>query len=178
MKYCSECGAPTESKIPPDDNRLREICNNCSTIHYVNPKVVVGSMTTWKNKILLCRRAIEPRKGFWTLPAGFMEIGESTSEGAIRETIEESGADIEINDMFAIFDIPSFNQVQIFYLAKMRSSKLSPGVESLEAKLFRKEEIPWSELSFASVKKALELFFEQSNKKLTGVHTGLITSKL
>jgi ADP-ribose pyrophosphatase YjhB (NUDIX family) len=177
MKYCSECGFATENRIPPEDNRLRAICKGCSKIHYVNPKVVVGSMSTWKNKILLCRRAIEPRKGFWTLPAGFMELGESTSEGAKRETIEESGADVELNELFAVFDIPTFNQVHIFYLAEMKSSKLDPGVESLEAKLFTKDEIPWSELSFASVKKALELFYGVSNQNLPRVHTALITSK-
>ncbi len=174
MKYCSECGNIIENKIPPEDNRPRAICKGCSKIHYVNPKVVVGSMSTWGNKILLCRRAIDPRKGFWTLPAGFMEIGESTSEGAKRETVEESGADVELKELFAVFDIPSFNQVHIFYLARMRSDKLKPGVESLEAKLFSEEDIPWSELSFNSVKKALELFYKKTNLNLPRVHTALI----
>ena len=114
MKYCSDCGTHIEYRVPPEDNRTRAICVKCSKIHYVNPKVVVGSMTTWQDKILLCKRAIEPRKGYWTLPAGFLEIGESTSQGAVRETIEESGADIELDGIFAVFDIPSFNQVHIF----------------------------------------------------------------
>lgn len=177
MKYCSECGSAIENRIPPEDNRSRAICTRCSRIHYVNPKVVVGSMSTWENKILLCKRAIDPRKGFWTLPAGFMEIGESTSEGAKRETVEESGADVELRELFAVFDIPTFNQVHIFYLARMKSAKLRPGIESLEAKLFSEEEIPWSELSFTSVKKALELFYEKTNPTLPRVHTALITSK-
>ena len=177
MKYCSECGSAIENRIPPEDNRPRAICTRCSRIHYVNPKVVVGSMSTWENKILLCKRAIDPRKGFWTLPAGFMEIGESTSEGAKRETVEESGADVELRELFAVFDIPTFNQVHIFYLARMKSAKLRPGIESLEAKLFSEEEIPWSELSFTSVKKALELFYAKTNPTLPRVHTALITSK-
>ena len=166
-----------ENKIPPEDNRLRAICIGCSKIHYVNPKVVVGSLSTWRNKILLCKRAINPRKGFWTLPAGFMEIGESTSEGAKRETVEESGADVELKELFAVFDIPTFNQVHIFYLARMNSDKLQPGIESLEAKLFSEEDIPWSELSFTSVKKALELFYKKTNLNLPRVHTALISSK-
>ena len=174
MKYCSECGNTIENKVPPEDNRPRAVCKVCFKIHYVNPKVVVGSMKTWENQILLCRRAINPRKGFWTLPAGFMEIGESTSEGAKRETIEESGADIELKELFAVFDIPTFNQVHIFYLARMKSDKLNPGIESLEARLFREEDIPWPELSFTSVKKALELFYEKSSRNLSRVHTALI----
>tara|TARA_E500000331_G_scaffold340739_1_gene372354 strand:+ start:225 stop:758 length:534 start_codon:yes stop_codon:yes gene_type:complete len=177
MKYCSECGAPTENRIPPADNRLRAICTSCFKIHYVNPKVVVGSLSTWEDKILLCKRAIEPRKGFWTLPAGFMELGESTSEGARRETIEESGADIELDSLFAVFDIPTVNQVHIFYLAKMNSSNLNPGIESFEAKLFSENEIPWPDLSFTSVHKVLELFFAGSNQNLSDVHTALISSK-
>lgn len=177
MKYCPDCGAQTEKRVPAEDNRLRAVCNHCSKVHYENPKVVVGSMTTWQNKILLCKRAIEPRKGFWTLPAGFMEMGESTSEGAERETIEEAGAEIKISQLFAIFDIPTFNQVHIFYLAEMKTSKLKPGIESLEAKLFSKNEIPWSQLSFSSVRKALELLYWESDEKLPKVHTGLIMSK-
>ena len=177
MKYCSDCGTAIEFRIPPEDNRERAICKKCSKIHYVNPKVVVGSMSTWDNKILLCKRAIEPRKGFWTLPAGFLEIGESTSEGAVRETIEESGAEIELKSLFAVFDIPTFNQVHIFYLANMKNSNLCPGTESLEARLFSESEIPWSDLSFASVKTALEIFFEKSNSKVNKVHTALITYK-
>ena len=149
MKYCSECGSATENRIPPEDNRPRAICTRCSRIHYVNPKVVVGSMSTWENKILLCKRAIDPRKGFWTLPAGFMEIGESTSEGAKRETVEESGADVELTIIFVL----------------------------IVSELFSEEEIPWSELSFTSVKKALELFYEKTNPTLPRVHTALITSK-
>ena len=174
MNFCSNCGSPTRQRKPLGDNKNRDVCIKCGSIFYQNPKIIAGCVPTFDNKVLLCKRAIEPRSGFWTLPAGFMEIGESTSEGAKRETIEESGADIELKELFAVFDIPTFNQVHIFYLARMKSDKLNPGIESLEARLFREEDIPWPELSFTSVKKALELFYEKSSRNLSRVHTALI----
>ena len=177
MKFCSKCGSNIIEKVPVDDNRLRAVCGKCKTIHYENPKIVVGCLSTWEDQILLCKRAIEPKLGFWTLPAGFMELNESTAEGAIRETVEESGAKIILGDLFAIFDLPFCNQVHMFFLAKMQSPTLNPGLESLEAKLFSINEIPWSQLSFTSVKKTIELFINRDKKKLIQVHTELIELK-
>ena len=177
MKFCSKCGSKVSIEIPTGDNRLRAVCSNCKTIHYENPKIVVGCLSTWENKILLCKRAIEPRLGFWTLPAGFLELNESTEEGAIRETIEESGANIALGALFAIFDLPFCNQVHMFFLAKMLNPSLNPGFESLEAKLFPVNQIPWSQLSFTSVKKTIKLFINTDEKKFKQVHTELIKIK-
>jgi ADP-ribose pyrophosphatase YjhB (NUDIX family) len=126
------------------------------------------------DKVLLCRRAIEPRHGFWTLPAGFMELDESTAEGAMRETHEEAGADIELGRLFAVFDIPHVNQVHLFYLAQMRSAQLNPGPETLEAALFSESEVPWDALAFRSVRMALERFFEDRRLGLERVHAGSV----
>ncbi len=160
MKFCSSCGHGIVHQVPSDDNRPRAICTHCETIHYVNPRLILGTLSTWQDQILLCRRAIEPRAGLWTLPAGFMELGESTEAGALRETLEEAGAEAKIQDLFAIFDIPHVEQVHLFFRADLVSPTLAPGVESLEARLFRAEELPWDELAFESVRQALELFLE------------------
>lgn len=151
MRFCSDCGAPVEQKIPAGDTLERHVCTDCHKIHYLNPKVVVGAVCTWEEKILLCRRAIEPRLGYWTIPAGFMEIGESTEQGAIRETMEEATARIEITDLLAIYNIARLGQVQIFYRARMLSPAFSAGIETLELDLFRIEDIPWDDLAFPTV---------------------------
>jgi ADP-ribose pyrophosphatase YjhB (NUDIX family) len=158
-------------KIPEGDNRLRAVCDNCNLIHYENPKVVVGALATFEGKILLCKRAIEPKIGLWTLPAGYMELSETTLEGAVRETVEEAGADIEIVRLFAMHDLPFVNQVHIFFLAKMTSPSLSPGSESLEAKLFDVAEIPWENLAFKSVSRTLTYFIENKTLDEDRVYT-------
>ena len=173
--FCSKCGAELKMKIPEEDNRIRAVCDACNTIHYENPKIIVGSVATYKNQILLCRRAIEPKFGFWTLPAGYMELNESTSEGAMRETVEESGANIKLKRLFAIHDLPFLNQVHIFFLAEMTSPKLDPGSETLEARLFTVDEIPWSELAFKTVGKTLEFFIEKDKYNKNHVHTSLFS---
>ena len=173
--FCSNCGAKLKMKIPEEDNRVRAVCDACNTIHYENPKIIVGSVTTYKNRILLCRRAIEPKLGFWTLPAGYMELNESTSEGAKRETIEESGANITLKRLFAIHDLPFLNQVHIFFLAEMNSPKLDPGSETLEARLFAVNEIPWSELAFKTVGRTLEFFIKKDNHNKNHVYTSLFS---
>ncbi|CAM8651658.1 COG1051 ADP-ribose pyrophosphatase [Burkholderiales bacterium] len=175
MNFCSGCGHAVRREVPADDNRLRAVCSHCKTVHYENPKMVLGTIPTHEGQVLLCRRAIEPRHGFWTLPAGFMELGESTADGAIRETIEEAGADIELGRLFAVFDIPHVDQVHLFYLAAMRSTKLDPGPETLEAALFDESDIPWNDLAFRSVRMALEHFFEDRRLGLERVHSGSIT---
>lgn len=145
-------------RVPTGDSLARDICDHCGFIHYDNPKIVVGSVVTFGDRFLMCRRAIEPRKGYWTLPAGFMEHGETTEEGARREAREEANADIRIRDLLAIYNIPRIGQVQIMYRAELASADFSPGTESLEVELFAWEDIPWRELAFPSVYWALQQF--------------------
>jgi ADP-ribose pyrophosphatase YjhB (NUDIX family) len=164
MKYCSSCSATITVKIPQDDSRERFVCETCSAIYYENPRNVVGTIPIWKDKVLLCKRAIQPRLGFWTLPAGFLEIGESTSDGAKRETLEEAGAHVRISSLFSLLNVTHVGQVHLFYLAIMDSPLFEAGVESLEVRLFSESEIPWDEISFPTVKKTLEWFF--SDRKL------------
>lgn len=170
MKFCSECAAPIEIKIPADDNHARHVCTQCGTIHYQNPKMVVGTLPVWDQdnelQILLCRRAIEPRRGFWTLPAGFMENQETSSEAAIRETQEEAGATIELYDLFSILNVPHVDQVHLFYRARLLNAQFEAGTESLEVKLFRESEIPWDEIAFATVSHTLRFFFEDLRRPL------------
>ncbi len=126
MKFCSNCGQPVVSRIPAGDNRLRDVCDHCNTIHYVNPRNVVGTVPVWNDQILLCKRAIEPRYGFWTLPAGFMEIGETTAQAASRETLEEAGARVEIGELFSVLNVPHVHQVHLFYLARLTNLDFAP----------------------------------------------------
>ncbi|MEM6806875.1 MAG: NUDIX hydrolase, partial [Bacteroidota bacterium] len=161
MKYCSNCGSDQlVKKIPDGDNRVRICCENCGMIHYQNPKVVVGCVPVWEDKILLCKRAIEPRKGYWGLPAGYLENKETLEEGALRETLEESGAAVELVRMHAVYNIPRISQVYVFFLAQMRNSHLDPGEESLDAKLFLPEEIPYEEMAFPSSTFAIRKYLE------------------
>ncbi|MFJ1301088.1 NUDIX hydrolase [Pseudomonadota bacterium AL_CKDN230030165-1A_HGKHYDSX7] len=157
-RFCSQCGSPVSHRVPEDDNRERDICDHCGAIHYQNPRMVVGTVPVWQDRILLCRRAIEPRYDTWTLPAGFMELGESTAQGAARETLEESGARIELGELYTIIDVPQVEQVHLFYLAECLSDALDPGPESLEARFFSEADIPWDDLSFRTVATTLERF--------------------
>ena len=163
MKFCSECASPVSLQIPEGDNRPRYVCPECATIHYHNPKMVVGSIPVWDEdgqiRVLLCKRAIEPRHGYWTLPAGFMENNETTSQAAMRETEEEAGADIEIGDLFSLLNVAHVHQVHLFYLARLRTLEFAAGIESLEVQLFSESEIPWDDLAFPTIRKTLELFF-------------------
>ena len=170
MNHCSACGSPTSQQVPEGDNRLRDVCTGCGEIHYVNPRIIVGTIPVWEEQLLLCRRAIEPRSGYWTLPAGFMELGESTQAGALRETIEESGASAEVGDLFAVFDIPHAEQVHLFFRAQLLRPELAPGPESLDARLFHPQDIPWKDLAFRSVHRALELFLADQAAGLQRVH--------
>lgn len=156
QKFCSQCGVTLVRKIPPDDNRMRDVCDACGAIHYQNPRNVVGVLPVWKDKVLLCRRAIEPRYDKWTLPAGFMELGETTAQGAMRETQEEAGAQIELGPLYTVIDVPHAEQVHFFYLATVLSEELYPGPESLEAAFFALDDIPWKELAFRTVVTTLE----------------------
>ena len=163
MKYCSECAAAVTLTIPAGDNRPRFVCTNCGTIHYQNPKMVLGSIPVWERdgelKVLLCKRAIEPRHGYWTLPAGFMENGETTAQAAIRETEEEAGAHIELGKLFSMLNVVRVQQVHMFYLATLLDLDFAPGIESLDVQLFSEAEIPWDDLAFPTIRATLELFF-------------------
>lgn len=162
MKYCSSCGQPVELKIPQGDNRHRFVCPSCETIHYQNPRIVAGTVPVWEGRILLCRRAIEPRYGYWTLPAGFMENSETTQEAAARETLEEALAEVTIEDLYTMIHVPHIDQVHIFYRATLTNGQFGAGEESLESRLFGLHEIPWEEISFPTVRRTLELFIEDT----------------
>ena len=158
IKFCNSCGAKVTHRIPEGDSLERAVCDACNLVHYQNPKIVVGCLPTLGNRILMCRRAIEPRYGLWTLPAGFMENNESASEGAAREALEEANAHVEIEDLYTVYSIPYISQVYMMFRARLVDPEVSPGVESLEVKLVTEEEIPWDQLAFAMVKRTLEHF--------------------
>jgi len=172
MKFCSECAHPLSQKIPRDDSRLRFVCDNCHLIHYQNPKLVIGSIPVWygegETKILLCRRAIEPRYGYWTLPAGFMENGETTSQAALRETKEESGANIKLHELFSLLNVPHVDQVHLFYRATLLDLDYFAGTESLEVALFSEAEIPWDDIAFQTSYHTLKFFFSHATAPKTG----------
>lgn len=158
IQYCNHCAHPVTLSVPPGDNRLRHCCPTCGHIQYQNPRLVVGCIAHWQDKILLCRRAIEPRMGYWTLPAGFMENNESTSAAALRETEEEAGASVCIEAPFALISLPEFDQVHLFYRGHLKSPDYEAGEESLEVALLAETEIPWSTLAFNSVRFCLERY--------------------
>jgi ADP-ribose pyrophosphatase YjhB (NUDIX family) len=165
VKYCPTCGAPVELRTPQDDHRERHVCTVCHTIHYQNPKLIVGAIPEWEDgRILLCRRAIEPRHGLWTLPAGFMENGETTTQAAARETLEEANARIEVLDLYAMYNLPYIDQVQLLFRAKLLDLDFSPGVESLEVELFSEEQIPWDTLAFRPISYSLKHFFDDRRR--------------
>lgn len=159
MKYCSACGAQVEWKIPEGDSLPRYVCPACHTIHYQNPKIIAGCIPQWGGQVLLCRRAIEPRHGYWTLPAGFMENGESVAEAAARETWEEAGAVVTQQSLYGVFSIPHINQVYLMFRGELPTPTFAPGVESLDVRLFAEADIPWEELAFSVVKRSLEYYF-------------------
>ena len=175
LRYCSNCASPLQHRIPGGDSRLRAICDACKTIHYQNPKVVMGTIPVWEDRILLCRRAIEPRRGFWTLPAGFMENGETTDEGAARETLEEAGARVLLGPLFSVIDLPHVEQIHMFYQASLLDTDFEAGPESLEVRLFREDEIPWDDLAFRTVSLTLELFLADRRRGNYGLHTRAVT---
>jgi ADP-ribose pyrophosphatase YjhB (NUDIX family) len=160
MRFCSHCGQATAQRVPEGEDRERSVCSACGTIHYQNPKMVVGCLVEHSGRILLCRRAIEPRHGYWTIPAGFLELGESAMAGAARETHEEAGARVQILAPYAHFDVPHIGQAYLMYRARLLHDDFQPGPESLEAKLVAPADIPWGELAFPVVRFALELMVE------------------
>lgn len=171
IKHCRNCGAAVIYRVPDDgDTHERAVCPACDTIHYENPLNVVGTVPYWGEKVLLCKRNIEPRWGKWTLPAGFMELAETTVEGAARETHEEAGAQFEMEGLFTVLSVPRVGQVHLFYRARLLSDRFDPGHETIEARLFSEAEIPWEEISFRTVRETLLRFFEDRRKGHFDVH--------
>jgi ADP-ribose pyrophosphatase YjhB (NUDIX family) len=174
MKFCSNCGAHVAHKIPPGDSLPRYVCDACNTIHYQNPRMIVGCVPYWEDKVLLCKRAIEPRHGLWTVPAGFMENGETMEAGAIRETLEEANARVEIDKLFAIYNIPHVNQVYILFRARLTDLDFHPGAETLETVLYAEADIPWNQIAFATVRNTLSHYYHDYRAGHFGFHVGTI----
>ncbi len=172
MKYCSFCRAELHYEIPDDDNRHRYVCRSCDIVHYQNPRVVTGCLPIWQDKVLLCKRAISPRHGYWTLPAGFMELGETSFEGALRETMEEANARVEIDRLFAVFNLPHVDQVYMMFQSRLMDLDFFPGVESQEVELFSESDIPWDKLAFSTIRHTLRLFFQDREAGSYKLHTG------
>ncbi|MEQ8497063.1 MAG: NUDIX hydrolase, partial [Gammaproteobacteria bacterium] len=173
MKFCSRCGSEHMVwRMPEGDTRPRHVCDSCGEIFYQNPNIVAGSIPVWGEQVLLCKRAIEPRFGYWTLPAGFMENGETTAEAAARETLEEACAQVVIGELFAVFNLPQINQVYMMFLAALPALEFGPGSESLECRLCREDEIPWSELAFPTITHTLKFFFEDRRDGRFRLHFG------
>ncbi len=170
MRFCSQCGQPVSQRIPEGDDRLRYVCDTCATVHYQNPRIVAGCLAVYQQQVLLCRRAIEPRRGFWTLPAGFMENGETTIEAALRETWEEARARVHAEQLYMLFNLPHINQVYMFFRAELSDLDFAAGEESLEVKLFDESEIPWEQLAFPTVGKTLRQFFVDRQQHNYPVH--------
>jgi ADP-ribose pyrophosphatase YjhB (NUDIX family) len=178
MNYCSVCGKPVSKKIPPGDNLLRFVCESCQTIHYHNPKIVAGCIPEWGDQILLCRRAIEPRSGLWTFPAGFMEIGESTEQAARRETEEEAHAQVELTSLYAVLSLPHVGQVYMVFRGRMVTPEFRAGEESLDVRLFNRDAIPWDDIAFSVVKDALRRYVEDAVHGTFRVHVASLSDHL
>jgi ADP-ribose pyrophosphatase YjhB (NUDIX family) len=174
MKFCSNCGSAVLSRVPPGDSLPRHVCDACGSIHYQNPKLVLGAIPVWEEggevRLLLCRRAIEPRYGYWTLPAGFMENGETAAEAAARETAEEAGARVELLDAFSMISVPYVNQVHVFYRARLLDLEFKPGVESLEVALFEEAKLPWKDIAFRTVGLTLKHWLADRARGTFGFH--------
>lgn len=171
IKHCKNCGGAVVYRLPDDgDTKSRAICTACQTVHYENPLMVVGTVPYWGDRVLLCKRNIEPRWGKWTLPAGFMELNETVAEGAARETVEEAGAEFDMEGFFSLVNVPRVGQVHMFYLAKLLSDQFDPGHETIETGLFTEDEIPWDELAFKTVAETLKRYFADRRAGQFSIH--------
>jgi len=168
IRFCNSCGAAVTHRVPEGDSLPRAVCDACGHIQYENPKIVVGSLPLAGERILMCRRAIEPRYGLWTLPAGFMENGETAAQGAAREALEEANARIEVGELYTLFSVAHISQVHMMFRARLLDEDVSPGIESLEVKLVTVEEIPWDRLAFTIVRRTLQAYLED---RASGVFT-------
>ena len=174
MNFCTQCGSGLDLRVPEGDDRERYVCGSCGHVHYQNPRIVAGCLPVHGDRVLLCRRAIEPRKGYWTVPAGFMENGETVEQAALRETLEEACARVELDGIYALFSLPHISQVYVFFRARLETPEFGVGDESLEVKLFAQQDIPWDELAFPTVNQTLQFYFEDRLKGVYPVHTGKI----
>ena len=164
MKFCSKCGKPVTQQIPEGDNLPRYVCNSCQTIHYQNPNIVTGCIPVYGDKILLCKRAIEPRSGLWTLPAGFMENAETLEQAAMRESMEEARANVQLEQLYTVFSLPHVSQVYMMFRATLLDENFGAGPESLEVRLFEEAQIPWQQLAFKTIYATLKYFFEDRRR--------------
>lgn len=171
MKFCSDCGHTVDLRIPPGDHLPRHVCSACGTIHYRNPRVIVGCVPEWEGRILMCRRNIEPRLGLWTFPAGFLELGETTAEGAARETREESQAEVEIGSLLCVIDVPYVSQIYVTHRGRMKSPHHGPTPESSETVLLREDEIPWDDIAFPTIWHSLKFYFEDRARGIEAIHS-------
>ena len=178
MNFCVICGHTTTEKIPLGDHQLRHVCTSCGNIHYINPKVICGALAIWEDKVLLCRRAIEPRYGLWTLPAGYMELFETMEQGAARETREEAEAEIEHEQLYCMYNIPRIGQIYVLFKADLIKGAFGAGEESIECRLFEEHEIPWSELAFPSVEQTLKHYFSDRKTNTFNMHLETLGSRL
>jgi ADP-ribose pyrophosphatase YjhB (NUDIX family) len=160
MNFCSDCGGRLLVKVPRDDDRRRHVCSACGKVHYQNPKIVTGCLPAWQDSVLLCRRAIEPRSGFWTVPAGFMELGETVQQGAVRETWEEARARVKLLAPYSMFNLPHVNQLYVIFRARLLDLEFEAGPESEDVRLFTEQEIPWDDLAFGTVRQTLLFYFQ------------------
>jgi ADP-ribose pyrophosphatase YjhB (NUDIX family) len=172
IHFCNSCGAKVAHRVPDGDTLVRAVCDACGTIQYENPKVVVGCVPVHGDRILICKRAIEPRYGRWTLPAGFMENGETAAEGAMREAMEEANAQVQIEELYTVFSVPHISQVHMMFRARLLNDDFHAGTESLEVKLVTADEIPWEELAFTVVRNTLRHFLEDRARGAFAPHFG------
>ena len=176
MKFCANCAAPVVRRVPPGDSLPRYVCDQCGEIHYQNPRLVVGCVPEQDGRVLLCRRAIEPRYGYWTLPAGFMENGESVGQGALRETLEEAGARVELGAAYSMISVPRVNQVHVFFLARILDLDAKPGAETLEIHFYDEAEMPWKDIAFRTVAMTLRYWFADRAAGRQGFHVAEIAA--
>lgn len=174
IHFCSACAAPVQVMVPAGDTLPRHVCPSCGTIHYRNPRLVVGALPVWEDRILMCRRAIEPRFGFWTLPAGFMENGETVAAAAERETLEEACARIELGEVLTMISVPHISQVHVIYRARLLDLDFSPGPESLEVALFLEADIPWNDIAFRTVAMTLRHYFADRRSGQFSLHADAV----
>ena len=177
MNFCSNCGAPVARRIPAGDTLPRWVCDSCHAIYYENPRMIVGCVAEWEGRILLCRRAIEPRLGLWTVPAGFLEKGETTAEGAQRETLEEANARVEIAALFSLYNLPHIDQVYLLFRGRLLDAQIGAGAETLEARLFEEADIPWEQLAFATVRNTLNHYLSDRATGKFGFYIGTVKGR-
>ncbi len=179
MKFCSHCGSPKlDFRVPEGDTLKRHVCAACATIHYQNPKVVVGCLPIREDRVLLCKRAIEPRRGLWTLPAGFLENAETLAAGALRETAEEANARVEIGELYTVISLPHISQIYVIFRARLLDLDFGPGTESLDVRLFKEEDVPWTDLAFRTITRTLRNYFLDRKLGAFPVHVSALEKRV